>query len=189
MACAAGSLLFDNRFTLREDGALGRAPSLPLFPTGWSSVPGYAGGPARRLLLVAWTQAGSESGTLWGMSTMPTMEESPSPAHEWRSLESLFGTERLSQFLGVSPGSVRRYRAGTRPTSDRLAARLHFLATLIGDLAGAYNDFGIRRWFERPRTALEGRSPAELMQGDWDPEDPRLQRVRELARSLTASPP
>jgi hypothetical protein len=116
------------------------------------------------------------------------IEESPSPPHEWPSLEGLFGTERLAVLLGISPASVRRYRSGARPTSDQLAARLHFLSTLIGDLAGAYNEFGIRRWFERPRTALEGRSPAELMHGDWNPEDPRLQQARELARSLTASP-
>jgi hypothetical protein len=111
-----------------------------------------------------------------------------STADEWHSLDNLFGTERVSRLLGVSPGSVRRYRSGARPTPDKLAARLHFLATVIGDLAGAYNEFGIRRWFERARTALGGRSPAELMQGDWDPEDPQLQRARELARSLTASP-
>lgn len=116
------------------------------------------------------------------------IEESPSPVHEWGALDHLLGTERLSQLLGISPSSIRRYRAGTRATPDKLAARLHFLATVIGDLAGAYNELGIRRWFERTRTALGGKSPAELMQGDWDPEDPQLQRTRELARSLTASP-
>ena len=63
-----------------------------------------------------------------------------------------------------------------------------FLATLVGDLAGAYNEIGIRRWFEQPRTVLEGRTPAQLMQGDWAPDEPDLQRVRDLARSLSGSP-
>jgi hypothetical protein len=69
-----------------------------------------------------------------------------------------------------------------------VAARLHFLASVVGDLAGAYNDFGIRRWFERPRTALEGRAPAALLSGPWSPDDVEPQRVRELAASLVASP-
>ncbi|HYO13274.1 MAG TPA: hypothetical protein VE685_08790 [Thermoanaerobaculia bacterium] len=116
------------------------------------------------------------------------MEDSPVPEHEWSSLEDLFGTERLAQLLGVSPASVRRYRAGARETPDELAFRLHFLAKLVGDLAGAYNQFGIRRWFDRPRTALDGMAPAEVLQGAWEVDSTRVRRLRELARSLTGSP-
>jgi hypothetical protein len=116
------------------------------------------------------------------------IEESPSPRHEWRSLEGIFGTDRLASLLGTSSPSVRRYQSGTRHTPDFLAARLHFLATLVGDLAGAYNEIGIRRWFDRPRSLLAGKAPADFLQGDWNPEAPGLQRLRELARSLTASP-
>lgn len=116
------------------------------------------------------------------------IEESPAPDHEWHSLEPLFGTDRLAALVGISPASVRRYRAGVRATPDPLAARLHFLATVVGDLAGAYNEVGIRRWFERTRTALDGAAPTDLLAGDWKPEDPGPQHVRELARSLGASP-
>ena len=35
-----------------------------------------------------------------------------------------------------------------------IAGRLHFLATVVGDLAGAYNEIGIRRWFERRGAAI-----------------------------------
>jgi len=116
------------------------------------------------------------------------IEESPSPEHEWPALDDLFGTERLAALLGVSPLSVRRYRSGARSTPDILAARLHFLATLIGDLAGAYNEIGIRRWFERRRTLLDGKAPVDFLQGEWTPEAPGPSRLRELARSLAASP-
>lgn len=115
------------------------------------------------------------------------LEESPAPAHEWQSLEQLFGTERLAELVGVSPASVRRYRAGARTTPDEVAARLHFLATVVGDLAGAYNDFGVRRWFARRRTRLGGKAPAQLLAGDWNPDAAGPRRVRELARSLTAA--
>lgn len=116
------------------------------------------------------------------------MEESPVPEHEWSSLDNLFGTDRLAHLLSVSPVSVRRYRAGARETPDELAARLHFLATLVGDLAGAYNQFGIRRWFERPRTALDGKTPGEVLQGPWQADSTGIRRLRGLARSLTGSP-
>lgn len=114
-------------------------------------------------------------------------EESPA-SFEWRALVTLFGHDRLATLTGTSPASVRRYAGGERETPHAVAGRLHFLASVVGDLAGAYNDFGIRRWFERPRTALDGRSPAALLHGDWSPEAPEARRVRQLAASLLASP-
>lgn len=115
------------------------------------------------------------------------MEDSPVPQREWPSLEALFGTERLARLVGVSPSSVRRYRAGLRTVPDDGAARLHFLAMIVADLAGSYNDVGIRRWFERQRTQLGGRAPLHFLSGDWKPDDPGPRRVRELARALIAS--
>lgn len=112
---------------------------------------------------------------------------SPVPASEWRALGEQFEVEDLAALLHISPVSLRRYRAGERATPDDVAARLHFLAGLVGDLAGAYNAYGIRRWFHRPRAQLGGHSPADQLRGDWDPLDPAAQRVRELARSLAAA--
>ena len=111
-----------------------------------------------------------------------------SPRHEWQALEAVLGAELLARRTGVSPVSVRRYLHGERETPDPVASRLHYLATLVGDLSGAYNDFGIRRRFDRPRIALEGKSPAAILEGDWNPADPEPRRVRALATSLTASP-
>ena len=116
------------------------------------------------------------------------LEQSPLPDTEWHRVLKIVDRDRLAALLGVSPASVARYASQERRTPDDIAARLHFLALVIGDLAGAYNEIGIRRWFERTRTALDGRTPAKLLRGNWQPEDPGPRAVRELARSLVASP-
>jgi uncharacterized protein (DUF2384 family) len=123
------------------------------------------------------------------LGTLETaLEESPVPAREWSALERLLGTELLARLVDVSASSLRRYRTGARATPDDVAARLHFLALVVGDLSGAYNEIGVRRWFERSRTALSDRRPADLLAGGWSPEDPDPAAVRALARSLVSSP-
>ncbi|MGZ5383968.1 MAG: hypothetical protein ACXWH0_08310, partial [Acidimicrobiia bacterium] len=62
------------------------------------------------------------------------LESSPAPDREWPILKDLFGIEPLARLLAISPASVRRYVRGDRPTPDRVAARLHFLAMVISDL-------------------------------------------------------
>ncbi len=116
------------------------------------------------------------------------LDASPTPACEWTGVNGVLGGDVLASLLGISPSSVRRYLSGSRATPDAIAARLHFLALVIGDLAGAYNDFGVRRWFQRPRKLLGSRSPAQLLDGTWQPEDPDPQRVRDLAAALVSSP-
>lgn len=112
------------------------------------------------------------------------LEASPAPHSEWRSVSRVFDAESLAPLLGISVSSLRRYQAGTRATPDEVAARLHFLALVISDLAGAYNEIGVRRWFHRDRTMLDGRTPGTLLSGEWNPEDEGPLRVRELAQSL-----
>jgi hypothetical protein len=116
------------------------------------------------------------------------LEDSPLPTQEWGALVPLFGAEALAHLVAVSLASLRRYASGSRPTPDAVAARLHLLARVVAELKGAYNDIGVRRWFERKRTMLRGKSPAELLTGDWDPEGSASQKVLDLARSLSASP-
>lgn len=98
------------------------------------------------------------------------LEESPVPGREWPRVLAVFDRDRLAPLLGISPSSAVRYARGARRTPDAVAARLHFIAPVSGDLAGAYNTIGIRRWFERPRAALDGRAPADLLAGDWAPD-------------------
>lgn len=112
------------------------------------------------------------------------VESSPAPATTWPVLVDLLGLDLVASLVGASRASAQRYRTGQRRTPDEAAARLHAVAMICADLAGSYNDFGIRRWFARPRSALDGRSPAELLSADWAPEEPGPQRVRRLAAAL-----
>lgn len=116
------------------------------------------------------------------------LEGSPIPNREWPRLVDLLGRHLLSELIDVSLPSIRRYQKGDRKTPDAVAARLHYLALLVGNLAGAYNEIGIRRWFERKRHQLSERSPLQVLGKEWSPEDEGPARVRQLAESLTTSP-
>jgi hypothetical protein len=100
------------------------------------------------------------------------LEESPVPEFEWNRLAEVLGLELLGRLLGISASSVRRYRANARTTPDDVADRLHFLSLVVGDLAGAYNEIGIRQWFERKRAQLDGRTPLDWLKGRWKPAQP-----------------
>lgn len=112
------------------------------------------------------------------------LQESPLPDRELPELMRVFPREDLAALTGTTNVSLGRYLAGTRTWPDELADRIHWLALVVSDLAGAYNDFGIRRWFGRERTQLGGRSPRQMLRATWDPADPEVERVRLLAASL-----
>jgi len=116
------------------------------------------------------------------------LEESPVPEFEWNRLAEVLGLELLGRLLGISATSIRRYRANARITPDEVAERLHFLSLVVGDLAGAYNEIGMRQWFERKRSQLDGRTPLDFLKGRWKPAQPGPRRVQDLARALVASP-
>lgn len=110
------------------------------------------------------------------------------PEHEWGPLAELLGDDLLAKLVGVSVSSVHRYRNRERLTPDEVAARLHAVALITADLAGSYNELGIRRWFHRTRSALGGVAPAEVLSGAWDPDEERVRSVRALAGALLGSP-
>jgi hypothetical protein len=116
------------------------------------------------------------------------LEESPIPATELPALLELLGLEPVAELLGTSPSSLRRYVAGQRVVPDEISARAHLLAGVVGDLRGAYNEIGVRRWFSRERSALAGRSPRDALGQGWDPDSAEALEVRELAHSLVMSP-
>jgi hypothetical protein len=116
------------------------------------------------------------------------LEMSPLPGGEWSPVASTLDEELLGRLLRVSPSSIRRYQTGGRPTPQGVAERLHFVALLLADLAGSYNDFGIRRWFNRPRAALGGQRPVEMIEKDaFDPDGDDGEALRKLALSLTSA--
>lgn len=147
---------------------------------------GVARGPAAELL----GQRPEEPSQLDGILNRlgDALLHSPLPDREWPAVSRVLGEELLGRLLGISASSLRRYASGTRTTPDETAERLHFLALVIGDLAGSYNEVGIRRWFERARAQLRGRSPAEMLKGRWRPEAPRPDAVRRLAATLLDAP-
>ena len=116
------------------------------------------------------------------------LEHSPLPLQEWTALRPILGDALLARLCGITEASFRRYAAGTRSTPDAVAQRLHSLALLAADLRGAYNDYGIRRWFQRPRAQLGGRTPVEVLPAGWTPESPEMRQLQDLAGALRGSP-
>lgn len=145
---------------------------------------GIARGPALRLDNVVALSVADTEALL--RVVVAALDASPVPQHEWTVLTRVVEADQLAALVGISVTSLRRYASGERDTPDEIAARLHHLALIVGDLAGAYNDVGIRRWFDRRRTALRGRAPSAILTGAWNPDDPAPRQVRDLARSLVA---
>jgi hypothetical protein len=118
-------------------------------------------------------------------ATLDAVDASPHPEGEWAPARELLGDELLARLMRISASSLRRYAAGDRRTPDEVAWRLHLVARLLAALVGSYNDYGIRRWFERRRSALDGVTPAELLEHADAEDDERLERVLALAEQLT----
>jgi hypothetical protein len=120
-------------------------------------------------------------------ATIEAVDASPRPAAEWAPTREVVKDELLARLLRISVSSLRRYANGERKTPDEVAWRLHVVARLLSALVGSYNDYGIRRWFERRRTALDGATPAELLEQAESEDDERLRRVVALADELTGA--
>jgi hypothetical protein len=91
----------------------------------------------------------------------------------------------LAALLSVATADLHAYRDGSRAVPDVVIARISFLVQITDDLAGSYDSMGMRRWWERPRTTLGGRSPRAALGLDWDPEGPVAQTIARLAADLT----
>lgn len=112
------------------------------------------------------------------------LEESPVPAAELTKLNATLGHELLSGLLEISAASLQRYQSGERQAPDAIAERAHFLTSVIAALEGIYNEFGVRRWFERPRSAFNGKTARQLLGRDWTPGGEPARRILATAESL-----
>jgi len=158
---------------LHKQGLIGAAPV--------ALAPLLKQGPARLDAATAERMADSVE------QLVAVLDESPAPASEWAPMRAVFGDDVLGDLLGIAPASLRRYGAADRSTPQATAERLHWLAMVVSDLAGSYNDFGMRRWFERPRTQLGGKSPRTLLGARWTPDAKAAQQVRALAAALSGA--
>jgi hypothetical protein len=120
-------------------------------------------------------------------ATLEAVDASPRPEAEWAPARDAVGDELLARLVRVSVSSLRRYASGDRRTPDEVAWRLHLVARVLAALVGSYNGYGIRRWFKRRRSALDGATPLELFEQAGSEDDDRLQRVVELADELTGA--
>lgn len=114
-----------------------------------------------------------------------SLAQSALPGREVPELLRVFDRDGLAALAGTSSVSLGRYLSGARTWPDELAARVHWLSLVLSDLEGAYNAFGVRRWFDRQRAQLDGRSPRQVLGSEWDPSSPDVERVRQLAATLT----
>lgn len=117
-------------------------------------------------------------------AALSAIEASPVPDVEW-NVVTILG-DALADLVGTSLSSMTRYRTKQRKTPDDVADRLHVIAQIVTDLVGSYNEYGVRRWFDRPRTLLDGRAPSDILRGQWNPEAPDVKKVQDLAARLTA---
>jgi hypothetical protein len=120
-------------------------------------------------------------------ATIEAVDASPRPAAEWAPTRDVVGDELLARLLRISVSSLRRYASADRRTPDDAAWRLHLVARLLAALIGSYNDYGVRRWFERRRAALDGATPADVLVEAESEDDERLRRVVALADGLTGA--
>lgn len=110
------------------------------------------------------------------------IDASPNPGGEWPPAREVLGDELLGRLLGISESSIRRYANGERDTPNEVAWKLHAVAKVLAFTLGSYNYRGIQMWFDRPRTKLAERTPAELFTAAESERD--LDPVVELARTL-----
>jgi len=128
--------------------------------------------------------AGAENLGLVLERALEALDASPYPPGEWEALREIVGDRLLARMLRISESSIRRYTAGGRRTPDDIAWRLHAIGGVVSALRGSYNEYGVRRWFDRRRTALEGRTPADVIADAESEDDEGFRRVVELACEL-----
>lgn len=114
------------------------------------------------------------------------LERTPLPDGTWAAMVEVLGVDLLAELVGVPAARAAQHLSSAVATPLPVARRLHVVALLVADLAGAYDDSGVARWFVRPRHLLDGSSPLDVLRGGFDPEGPEVEAVRGLVDALAA---
>ncbi|QQR59095.1 MAG: hypothetical protein IPG59_06285 [Candidatus Melainabacteria bacterium] len=116
------------------------------------------------------------------------LEHSPVPEKELPKVQEVISEKPLADMLRISEQSLKRYQQGERQASDIVYARLHWLALLLGDLLGSYNEMGARNWFHRTRKSFKGKTPFQILsEKDWSPDDENPCKIRDFVKSLNGA--
>jgi hypothetical protein len=118
------------------------------------------------------------------LQALEALDASPYPAGEWIALREIVGDRLLARMLRISESSIRRYTTGGRRTPDEVARRLHAIGGVVSALRGSYNTYGVRRWFDRQRAALDGHTPADLIAAADSEDDEGFRQIVGLADEL-----
>ncbi len=151
---------------------------------------GVASEPAARLRAGIGRRRGARVSADDLRAVVEALDASPMPEGEWGPARELLGDELLARLVGgVSQSSLRRYAGGTRQAPDDVAWRLHVVARILAALLGSYNAYGVRRWFERRRSALGGLAPVQVLETARDEDDELLLAAIGLADDLLGAAP
>lgn len=90
-------------------------------------------------------------------------------------LETTLQKELLADLTGKSSADLQKDLPGA-------SKKIYFLYGIVEHLRGLYNNEGIRRWFQRERSQLEGKSPLHYLGLEWNPDEEKAKHILELAR-------
>ena len=77
------------------------------------------------------------------------------------NLETILGAELLLRLLGRDPFG----------DDNKSKARLELILNIVDNLRGSFNNEGIRRWFYRDRTRLQGEPFIKFFPTGWETSD------------------
>lgn len=92
-------------------------------------------------------------------------------------LEKILDKELFTQLGGKDASSIQE------ESDKEYINRIYYLSNIVWHLHGSYNEGGIRQWFWRKRSALEGKAPPDILYGEWNPESDEAMKVLGLAQS------
>ncbi len=99
-------------------------------------------------------------------------------------LHEVLGENILAKILNRKQTTLQKMLDAPNQIPTSVEDRLNFLNAVIKNLKGSYNYYGICRWFQRERVQLNGKSPIDLLSGNWWPRDPKVLEILKLSSSL-----